>query len=221
MPIKSFTDLVSLDLSDKVSKKPIFKKSAGGKMEKIGELDYLSWADCLAALYENGAQKVIYGNVHNQQDHPLFLLDGTSPFVRVFVDVDGDRRELDFPVIDGTKDIKMEFLAQSDVHNATQRAFVKCVAINWGLGLSLWMREEKAESEAKGPGDDLHFHSATAIKSRIEQLVTAKLQNGKTMEEIYGVLDDGCGPSKAEKRYTTIMNALLSSISLEQKLKKL
>lgn len=221
MSIKPFCEMVTLDLSDKVSKKPIFKKSAGGKMEKVGDLDYLSWADCLAALYANGAQRVIYGNVHNQQDHPLFLMDGSHPFVRVFVEVDGDRRELDFPVIDGTKDIKMEFLAQSDVHNATQRAFVKCVAINWGLGLSLWMREEKEAEKAKTPADDIHFHSAAAIKSRIEQLVTAKLQNGKTMEEIYGILDDGCGPAKAEKRYTTIMNALLSSIALEQKLRKL
>lgn len=221
MALKPFNELVKQDLSEKISKKPIFKKAAGGKMEKIGELDYLSWADCLAALYENGAQKVTYGNVHNQQDHPLFLLDGSSPFVRVFVDMDGDRRELDFPVIDGTRDVKMEFLAQSDVHNATQRAFVKCVAINWGLGLSLWMREEKEVEKTKTPADDLQFHSAAAIKSRIEQLVTAKLQNGKTMDEIYGVLDDGCGQTKAEKRYTTIMNALLSSIALEQKIKAL
>lgn len=221
MAIKPFNDLVKVDLSGKTAKKPVFKKGASGKMEKCGELDYLSWADCLAALYENGAEKVSYGNVRSNDNHPLFLINGGVPFVRVFVDVDGDRKELDFPVIDGSKDIKMDFLAQSDVHNATQRGFVKCVAINWGLGLSLWMREEKSLEETKTPGDDIYFHSALAIKSRIEQLVTVKLQNGKTMEEIYAVLDDGCGPAKAEKRYSMILNALLSSVSLEHKLKTL
>lgn len=221
MAIKPFNDLVKVDLSGKTAKKPVFKKGASGKLEKCGELDYLSWADCLSALYENGAEKVLYGNVHNKEDHPLFLLNGTNPFVRVYVDVDGDRRELDFPVIDGSKDIKMDYLAQSDVHNATQRAFVKCVAINWGLGLKLWMKEEKSIEETKTPGDDIYFHNALAIKSRIEQLVTVKLQNGKTMEEIYSVLDDGCGIAKAEKRYAMILNSLLSSIALEQKLKAL
>lgn len=221
MAIKTFNELVKVELKGKTSKKPVFKKAASGKLEKCGELDYLSWADCLTSLYENGAEKVIYGNVHNKDDHPLFLLNGSNPFVRVFVEVDGDRRELDFPVIDGSKDIKMDYLAQSDVHNATQRAFVKCVAINWGLGLSLWMKEEKSVEDAKSPGDDIYFHNALAIKSRIEQLVTIKLQNGKTMDEIYSVLDDGCGAAKAEKRYAMILNALLSSVGLEQKLRSL
>lgn len=65
------------------------------------------------------------------------MIDGRAPFVRVYVEVDGDRRELDYPVIDGARDISMDKLVQSDIHNATQRGFVKCVAINWGLGLSV------------------------------------------------------------------------------------
>lgn len=220
MAIKPFNDLVKVDLSGKTAKKPVFKKGASGKLEKCGELDYLSWADCLSALYENGAEKVLYGNVHNKDDHPLFLLNGANPFVRVYVDVDGDRRELDFPVIDGSKDIKMDYLAQSDVHNATQRAFVKCVAINWGLGLKLWMKEEKSIEETKTPSDDIYFHNALVIKSRIEQLVTVKMQNGVSMDEIYSCLGEG-DVKKGEKIYQLCLKALLNSIALEKKLKAL
>lgn len=221
MALKPFNELKNIDLSGKIAKKPIMKKLAGGGYEKKGELDYLPWANCLTALYENGAERVLVGNVHNKDDHPLFLLNGDNPFVRVFVEIDGDRRELDYPVIDGSRVIKTEFITQSDIHNASQRGFVKCVAMNWGLGLECWIKEEKETEENKSPEDDTWFHSALKIKSRIEQLVTAKLQNGKTMEEIYAVLDDGCGPAKAEKRYNTILNSMLSSVSLEQKLKAL
>lgn len=221
MALKPFNELVKIDLSGKASKKPIMKKLAGGGYDKVGELDYLSWADCLAALYENGAGRVLYGNVHNRDDHPLFLLNGGNPFVRVFVVIDGDRRELDYPVIDGSKDIKMDFLAQSDVHNSTQRAFVKCVAINWGLGLSLWMKEEKDTEAMKTPDDDIAFHSPLKIKLRIEQLFTVKLQNGKTMEEIYAAFDKDGDAKKGEKTYSLVLKALQSSVTLEQKLKAL
>lgn len=220
MALKPFSELVEVTLDSKTSQKPIMKKLADGTYKKVGELDYLSWADCLAALYENGASRVLYGNVHNNDDHPLFLLNGGNPFVRVFVDIDGDRRELDYPVIDGSKDIKMEFLAQSDVHNATQRAFVKCVAINWGLGLYLWMKEEKAEDTMKTPDDDIAFHSPLKIKLRIEQLFTIKLQNGKAMDEIYAALGDG-DAKKGEKLYSICLKALSNCVAMEQKLKAL
>lgn len=220
MSIKPFNELVKVDLSGKTAKKPVFKKAPSGKLEKCGELDYLSWADCLAALYENGASKVSYGNVRSRDDHPLFLINNGVPFVRVYVEVDGDRKELDFPVIDGSKDIKMDFLAQSDVHNATQRGFVKCVAINWGLGLSLWMKEENNLENMKNPNDDIFFHNAIAIKTRIEQMVTAKLQTGLSMDEIYSSLGEG-DIKKGEKIYQLCLKALLNSVALEKKLKSL
>lgn len=221
MAIKPFNELVKIDLSSKASKKPIKKKMGDGTYKEVGQLDYLSWADCLAALYEHGAERVIYGNVHNQDDHPLFLMKGTYPFVRVSVEIDGDRRELDYPIIDGSKDIKMDFLAQSDVHNATQRAFVKCVAINWGLGLSLWMKEEKETEANKTPDDDIWFHNALRIKTRIEQMFTIKLQNGKTMDEIYASFDKDGDPKKGENAYLLVLRALQSSATIEQKLKAL
>lgn len=145
MPLKSFNELYNLDISGRISKKPIFKydKNLQKSVDTGNRLDYLSWPTCLLLLYENGAERVRYGNCLNQEGHSLFLAcGGNLPEVRVWVDVDGDRQELTYPVIDGTKDISMEKIVQSDVHNATQRAFVKCVAVNWGLGLSLWQKEE-------------------------------------------------------------------------------
>ena len=130
--IKSFVELSGMDLSSHVSKKPVFKKDkSSGQYKNVGELDYLNWADCLDLLHENGAERVTFGNVRSQHDdHPVFLLNGGIPFVRVFVEIDGDRRELDYPVIDGSNNVSMDKLTQGDVHNASQRAFVKAVAIN-------------------------------------------------------------------------------------------
>ena len=143
--MKSFLELYDLDLKKYTSKKPTFKwDKQGKKYVKTGELDYLSWANCLYLLHTNGAKKVRYGNVKSSENHPLFLLDGKWPFVRVFVAIDDERCELDYPLIEGTSDISIEDLNQSDIHNATQRGFVKCVGVNWGLGLKLWQKEERA-----------------------------------------------------------------------------
>lgn len=190
MAIKPFFELMGLDLSSDISKKPVFKKDQQtGKYKQVGELDYLNWADCLSLLYQNGAEKVLFGNVRSGADHPLFLINGVAPFVRVYVEVDGDRRELDFPVIDGSNDISMEKLKQSDIHNATQRGFVKCVAINWGLGLSLWQREDKEEEKRRKPSDDLEFHNIMAIKARVDRFITGKLQGGMSMDDILSCMN--------------------------------
>ena len=71
MAIKNFAELMELNLKEHISKKPILKKE-GGEWKKIGELDYLSWPDCLWLLHQNGAEKVVYGNVRSGADHPLF-----------------------------------------------------------------------------------------------------------------------------------------------------
>lgn len=186
--ISDFSTLIALELAQYISKKPTFKRDkTTGEYKKTGELDYLNWADCLYLLYLNGAQRVTFGNVRSGQDHPVFLIGGALPFVRVYVDIDGDRRELDYPVIDGSSDVSMDKLTQSDVHNATQRAFVKCVAINWGLGLTLWQKEERA-APSKEPEDDLSRHSVFAVKTRIERLITVKLQNGMEQSDMLSAL---------------------------------
>lgn len=184
MAIKNYNDLIKTDISGQTSKKPVFKRNKKtGEMEQAGELDYLNWADCLALLHANGAECVKFGNVKSKEDHPLFLINGSLPFVRVFVDVDGDRRELDYPVIDGSKDLTMDKITQSDIHNASQRAFVKCVAVNWGLGLPLWQREEKEQSTGNGI-DLVEVSNIHAIQERINRLITACMKRGFTEDDL-------------------------------------
>lgn len=214
MAIKNFAELMDLDLKEHISKKPILKKE-GGDWKKIGELDYLSWPDCLWLLHKNGAEKVVYGNVRSGADHPLFLIDGRAPFVRVYVEVDGDRRELDYPVIDGSRDISMDKLVQSDIHNATQRGFVKCVAINWGLGLSLWQKEEKEEGKRRKPSDDLEFHNIMAIKERVNRFITSKLQGGMSMEDVLS------GLQLSQAQFSTVMKYFDGIATFEQRLSRL
>ena len=214
MAIKNFAELMELDLKEHISKKPILKKE-GGEWKKIGELDYLSWPDCLWLLHQNGANKVVYGNVRSGADHPLFLIDGRAPFVRVYVEVDGDRRELDYPVIDGSRDISMDKLVQSDIHNATQRGFVKCVAINWGLGLSLWQKEEKEDGNRRKPSDDLEFHNIMAIKERVNRFITSKLQGGMSMEDVLS------GIQLSQAQFSTVMKYFDGIATFEQRLSRL
>ena len=140
--IKNFTELSKVEV--KASKKPIFKKK-NGEYVQVGEIDVVSWVDCLNALYENGAEKVVFENVLNENGGLLFKDENNSISIKVFVEIDGDRREIFYPVINGTSDIKADKVVQSDIYNAKQRAFVKCVAVNWGLGISFWENDNPDE----------------------------------------------------------------------------
>lgn len=142
--IKNFNELSKVEVP--ITKKPTFKfDKARQKMIQVGELDTLSWADCLSILYQQGAEKVTFENIPNG-DGLLYIDKNGAATIRIYVDIDGERRDIFYPVIDGTKDIKLEEIKQSDIYNAKQRAFVKCVAVNWGLGISLWKREIEPDS---------------------------------------------------------------------------
>lgn len=146
--IKKFIELAKAEVP--ITKKPIFKfDNARQRLVKNGELDTLSWADCLTALYENGAEKVTFENVPNENGGLLYKDDNGAITIKVFVEIDGDRREIFYPVIDGTKDVEIKKLTQSDIYNAKQRGFVKCVAVNWGLGISLWKKEVDPDTTVK------------------------------------------------------------------------
>lgn len=184
--MKTFLELYRLDLGQYISKKPIMKKS-GDEWKKIGELDYISWSACLKLLYEFGAKSVRYGNILSESGHSLFLQSGKCPEVHVFVEIDENRYELAYPVIDGARDIPIDKITQSDVHNATQRGFVKCVAINTGLGLSLWEREDRELS--KIPKDDINYHNLYAVIERVKRKYAAAVEQTGGQRELSGIID--------------------------------
>jgi hypothetical protein len=157
--LKSFQELYEVDLSNHTRKKPTFyKDKQTGKLKYTDEskwLDYIEWATVITLLYQHGAKKVRFGSYKNENGYPAFYKDGKRPFVRVWVSIDGETFEMDFPVIDGNR--ADEDPNQLTIHKAQQRGMVKCVAINTGLGLKLWQNEEhkfdkmQPEEEKEGP----------------------------------------------------------------------
>lgn len=207
--IKSFDELYKLNIDNFVSKKPTFKfDKVQNKFVETGvTLDYLNWADCVCLLHQNGAENVKYGNLFAQDGHSLFMNGGKVPEIHIYVDIDGDRRELAYPLIDGATDIKVEKMTQSDIHNATQRAFVKCVAINWGLGLKLWQKEEKIISEEKKPiEEDLSNHNIFAIKKRLQEEYTVLLKRHMSAEDIAKALEMSVDEVKVIFTYFDILD---------------
>lgn len=146
--IKKFSELSKVEVP--ITKKPTFTYNKMRKeLEKSGEVDTLSWVDCLTCLYENGAEKVTFENIPNENGGLLYKDENNALSIKVFVDIDGDRREIFYPLMDGTKDVSIEKLTQSDIYNAKQRGFVKCVAVNWGLGIGLWKKEIDPDTVVK------------------------------------------------------------------------
>jgi hypothetical protein len=142
MPLKTFKEMYELEISSYTQKKPTFKKNAQGKLERTSKdkwLEYIEWATVIFLLYENGAESVTYG-FERDNNYPAFYHKDRNPFVMVWVKIDDKQFALDYPVIDGNKVNATP--DQMGIHRAQQRAFVKCVAINTGLGLKLWQKEE-------------------------------------------------------------------------------
>lgn len=107
--MKSFDELFNLDISSKVKKN---KQNDG--------LDYLPWLDCFLLLKELGMMPE-YGVDEIQE-----LLSGQI-VVKVWVRIGDDVKYITYT---DARSRDFEFIKQ--------RAFVKCVAIGWGLGLKLW-----------------------------------------------------------------------------------
>lgn len=143
MALKSFKELYKLDLSKYIKKKPTFYKDDKGKLQKTDEskwLNYIEWATVLVLLYENGAEAVSYNFGLNKEDYPAIFNNGKNPFISVYLNIDNKTYFYQYPVIDGNR--VDDTPNQMTIHKAQQRGLVKCIAVNTGLGLSLWQDEE-------------------------------------------------------------------------------
>ena len=141
--LKPFNELYKLDVKDLIET----REDSKGKKNS-----YLSWSTVLALLYQQGAQNVKMSSLSNTDGYPAFFdKNGIHPFVKVVVLIDENEYQIDYPVINGYQAVVSP--SALDIHIAQQRAFVKCVAINTGLGLSLWASEEKEKEVEKKTGD--------------------------------------------------------------------
>lgn len=179
MALKSYAEMRNVDVSQYV--------------EERDGLKYLNWAKCVELLHQNGADTVYFQPLLNENGSSLFMAD------KVFTDKNGvtnqcyevgvriviDDLEFDMrgPLMNAANPVKDNSLSQQRVWNCQTRLFVKGVAIRTGLGFDLWLKEEmSAPSESKF--DDMWQHNILMVKERIEQLITMKMDDGMTLDEI-------------------------------------
>lgn len=178
--LKPFNELFKVDISKETVARPVKKNS------NI-TLDYLEWANCIKLLYANGAKEVRYGMLKNEKGYPCFYNhNGESPFVTVWVDIDGQRYEEDYPVINGIYPVANP--TQLDINKAKQRGFVKAVAINTGLGLSLWIKEEQELNSNPELQQETNSNETQTLNDQITKLFAAALQKTGDIDELYSTI---------------------------------
>lgn len=176
MAIKSWNKMRSLDISKYVKQRD--------------KADYLPWADCLKLLYDNGAEKVLFEPLTDDRGSSLFMSEqvftdkngGTNRCyeVRIKVTIDDKEYFFSYPVMNGINAVRDNLMNQNAVHKAQMRAFVKCVAINTGLGFDLWRDDSDIENDV----EDLSKHSLWAIKDRMQQSYTRAIKKGMSTGDI-------------------------------------
>ena len=174
--LKSWNEMCNLDISKYVKQRD--------------KADYLPWSSCLKLLYENGAEKVEIVPQLTDDGSSLFMSEQTFTDknggvnrcyeVHVAVHIDGNRYFISYPVMNGINPVRDNLMNQNAVHKAQMRAFVKCVAINTGLGFNLWLDD----SDIEDSGEDLTKHNIYAIRERMQQAYTKLLKKGMTTKEI-------------------------------------
>ena len=174
--LKSFNEMRKIDVT------PYIKQRDGA--------DYLPWATVVDLLHEHGAERVFYTPVYNENGSSLFMseltfIDSKNNVnrcyeVRIEVTVDDDTFVYSYPLLNGINPVKDNSLNQNVVYKAMTRAFVKAIALRYGLGFSLWSKDELDTQE----DDDLYKHSLDAIKLRFQQTYTQKLQKHMSVADI-------------------------------------
>lgn len=213
--LKSFNELYQLDVTPYCD----MREAKDDKGKKI-QVPYLNWAKCVELLHENGAEVVYYTPLRGPDGSYLFASkdvankDGRKTgcyFVSVEIHIDDLTFTMDMPLMNGSIVVYDDILNQLRIANCHARAFVKGVAIRTGLGFKLWVNDKDTDPAP----DDLSGHNINAIKQRIEQLITAKLQSGMDMDDIYHAL----GISK--KQFDSTMLAFQNIQFIENKLRAL
>ena len=181
MAIKSWNEMRKLDISAYVKQRD--------------KADYLPWADCLKLLYDNGAEKVLFEAIPNANGTSLFMTEqaftdkngGTNRCyeVRIKVTIDDKEYYFSYPVMNGINAVRDNLMNQNAVHKAQMRAFVKCVAINTGLGFDLWRDDSDIENDV----EDLSKHSIFAVRDRTQILYTNLIKQGLSTGDIAKALD--------------------------------
>ena len=215
--LKPYDEMRKIDVLPYCEKKK--GKDDNGRMI---EIPYLNWAKCVDLLHENGAEKAYF--VPQRSENGGFLFeskevankDGRKTgcyFVSVMIVIDDQEYYMDTPLMNGSLVVYDDTLNQLRIANAHARAFVKGVAIHTGLGFDLWVKH--GDDDTSAATDDLSIHSIFAIKKRVEELITVKIQNGMTQKDILA------GLGLSQKQFDGLMKSFDSIAGFEKALKKL
>ena len=121
--------------------------------EERDGLTYLNWAKCVDLLHEHGAEKVFFEPIPDEKTgsslrmSEVVFTDSKNNTnrcyeTRIRVVIDDNEYIMQSPVMNGSNPVKDNSMSQQRVWNSMCRSFVKCVAINTGLGFDLWLKEE-------------------------------------------------------------------------------
>ena len=174
MSLKSYSELRKVDISKYV--------------EERDGMKYLNWAKCIDLLHENGAEKVYFIPLTNENGSSLFMsgieFKDKSGVInrcyetRIKVVIDDVEIEWQSPVMNGANPVRDNSMSQQRVWNSMTRGFVKAVAVHTGLGFNLWLDEELGTDKSQKDSD--MFHDILMVRERVFETVT-KLQKDKDM----------------------------------------
>jgi len=120
------------------------------KVERKGNLDYLSWANAWHLLLQKypDSTRCIYEDPSTGLN---FFTDGKSAYVKVGITVKGVEHIDMLPVMDfRNNSIPVDKMTSFDVNKTIQRATTKAIAMH-GLVLSLWTGEDVPSEEEQKP----------------------------------------------------------------------
>ena len=133
--------------------------------EERDGMTYLNWAKCIDLLHENGAEKVSWTPIPDEKTGSSLRMvekvfsdnkNNTNQCyeTRIRVVIDDNEYEMQSPVMNGSNPVKDNSMSQQRVWNSMCRSFVKCVAIQTGLGFNLWLKEEMQPFNNRIPMED-------------------------------------------------------------------
>ena len=195
--MKTFEELYQIDVSERIEKK--------------GDLSYLSWAWAWAEMKKVDANaKVIvhefphYENVGDQVVEIVkpYLQDKGGAMVKVSVTINGHTETEWLPVMDNRNKSITEPTSM-DINTAHKRCFVKALALH-GLGLYIYAGEDLPEPPKAEPISDVDVGVVEALLSKLpdarrqsflkkykikspKELTTSNL--GKALEDIKKVIE--------------------------------
>ena len=128
----------------------LYSINVNDKVEKKGNLSYVSWADCWAEVKKNYPESFYTIYERETQYGPVnYFTDGKSCWVKTGLTIQGLEHIEMLPVMDfSNKSIPLERVTSTDVNKAIQRSLTKAAARH-GLGLYIYAGEDLPEKEAE------------------------------------------------------------------------